>query len=116
MARETYHPDRGDLVHLNFQPSAGHEQTGPRYGIVLTPRDFNRRSSVCICCPITSKVKGLPVEVSINAGEVKGVVLPHHVRSVDYRERSMTFVGKAPAEVLVEVVGTVIDMIDPIPN
>ena len=36
MARYTYHPDRGDFVHLNFSPSAGHEQTAYRYGIVLS--------------------------------------------------------------------------------
>jgi mRNA interferase MazF len=115
MARETYHPDRGDLVHMNFQPSAGHEQTGPRYAIVLTTQVFNRRTGLCICCPITSKVKSLPMEVPIDIDGVRGVVLPQHVRSVDYRERGMSFVGKVPPQVLTEVVGTVLDFIDPIP-
>lgn len=116
MARETYHPDRGDLVHLNFQPSAGHEQTGPRYAIVLTPKMFNRSSGLCICCPITSKVKGQDLEVAIDAHGIRGVVLPQHTRSVDYRERGMTFVGAAPSETLVEVVGAVLDLIDPVPE
>lgn len=116
MAKETYHPDRGDLIHLNFQPSAGHEQTGPRYGVVLTPRSFSRLSGLCICCPITSKVKGFPLEVPIDANNIRGVVLTQHVRSVDYRERNISYVGKVPADTLTEVVGAVIDLIDPIPG
>ena len=31
MARLSYTPDRGDLVHVNLSPSAGREITGPHY-------------------------------------------------------------------------------------
>src|SRR4051794_20297383 len=107
MARETYHPARGDLVHVSFRPSAGREQTGERFAIVLSPQSYNRPSGLAVCCPITSQVKGYPFEVEVKTDRVRGVVLCDHVRSVDYRERSMTFVGRAPRELLDEVVGFV---------
>lgn len=100
MARHTYVPDRGDLVHMNFQPSAGREQTGHRYGIVLSPKSYNRPSGLAVCCPITSQVKGYPFEVSIDGQLVHGVVLADQVRSVDWRERGMQFVETAPEETL----------------
>ena len=103
MAERTYFPDRGDLVHMNFQPSAGREQTGRRYAIVLSPRNYNRASGLAVCCPITSQVKGYPFEVALSGGRVNGVVLCDHVRSVDWRERSMQFTEKASADVVQDV-------------
>ena len=104
MARHTYVPERGDLVHMNFQPSAGREQTGPRYAIVLSPRSYNRAAGLAVCCPITSQVKGYPFEVAVQGQKVQGVVLCDHVRSVDWRERSVQFVEAAAADVLQSVV------------
>ena len=96
MARRTYYPDRGDLIHLNFQPSAGREQTGPRWAIVLSPRNYNRTAGLAVCCPITTKPKGYPFEVPVEGRQVQGVVLADHVRSIDWRERGAQYTEKAP--------------------
>lgn len=112
MARHSYYPERGDLVHLNFQPSAGREQTGPRYAIVLSPKSYNRAAGLAVCCPITSQVKGYPFEVAVEGKVVKGVVLCDHVRSVDWRERGMQFAEKAGDEVLAAVVDHVTVLIE----
>src|SRR5438067_8107572 len=98
MARHTYVPERGDLVHMNFHPSAGREQTGPRYAIVLSPKSYNRAAGLAVCCPITSQVKGYPFEIAVNGAKVKGVVLCDHVRSVDWRERSTQFTERAESD------------------
>src|SRR5438067_13601222 len=111
MARHTYVPERGDLVHMNFQPSAGREQTGPRYAIVLSPKNYNRAAGLAVCCPITSQVKGYPFEVAVGGQRIGGVVLCDHVRSVDWRERGMQFAEKATADVLHAVVGHVAALI-----
>lgn len=103
MARFTYYPARGDLVYVNFQPSAGREQTGPRYAIVLSPKSYNRAAGLAVCCPITTQVKGYPFEVPVSGKIVRGVVLADHVRSIDWRERNMQFAEPAPADVLQEV-------------
>jgi mRNA interferase MazF len=38
-----YVPARGDLVWLNFDPQAGHEQSGRRPAVVLSPVSYNRK-------------------------------------------------------------------------
>ena len=60
-----YVPSRGDIVWLNFNPQAGHEQAGKRPAIVLSPKEYNKKTSLIIGCPITSKIKGYPFEVDI---------------------------------------------------
>ena len=56
-------PARGDLVWLQFNPQAGHEQAGHRPALVVSPRSYNRRVGLAVCCPVTSRVKGYPFEV-----------------------------------------------------
>lgn len=35
-----YIPDRGDIVWLDFNPQAGHEQAGKRPAIVISPKKY----------------------------------------------------------------------------
>jgi mRNA interferase MazF len=51
---------------LNRQ--AGHEQSGRRPAVVLSPADYNGKVGLAIVCPITSQIKGYPFEVLIPAG------------------------------------------------
>jgi len=99
-------PDRGDLVWLNFNPQAGHEQAGHRPALVLSPREYNEQSSVALFCPITSTVKGYPFEVELpTGGPIGGAVLADQVRSLDWRARPLKFAAAAPRQVLSEVLG-----------
>ncbi len=99
-------PDRGDLVWLNFNPQAGHEQAGHRPALVLSPREYNEKSSVALFCPITSTVKGYPFEVELPHGApIGGAVLADQVRSLDWRARPLTFAAVAPRQVVTETLG-----------
>lgn len=97
-------PDAGDIVWLSFSPQAGHEQAGNRPALVLSPRDYNRKSGLAVFCPITSNRKGYPFEVVLPpAAEVAGVVLADQVKSLDWRARRVRFICKAPPTVVREV-------------
>jgi len=97
-------PDRGSLVWLEFSPQGGREQAGRRPGIVLTPEAYHQRSRLAIVCPITTRVRGWPMEVVLPFGlPISGVVLVDHVKSVDREARHMEVVGTAPGEVLDEI-------------
>jgi len=99
-----YIPDRGDIVHTNFSPQAGREQSGRRFGLIVSEKHFNK-SGFAFICPITTKVKGYPMEVLIDSGEkTKGVVLPFHARIIDTKERGITFVEKAKKEMLTKCI------------
>lgn len=122
MARYSYTPERGDLVHVNLSPSSGRELTGPHYALVLSPRTYNRATGLVVCVAITSRHRGGPFEVLLprgtlpakaGTGQVDSVILCDALRQLDYRERSMARVAKCPPEVLDEVTLRSLAVIDP---
>ena len=87
MAR-SYVPERGDLVWLQFNPQAGHEQSGLRPALVVSSTTYNEKTGLAIFCPITNQVKGYPFEVKLPAGlKVTGAVLSDHVKNLDWKAR-----------------------------
>jgi mRNA interferase MazF len=46
-----YVPDTGDLVWFSFSPQAGREHAGRRPELVLSPRAYNAKASLCLVCP-----------------------------------------------------------------
>ena len=100
----SYVPARGDIIWLDFDPRAGHEQAGTRPALVVSPSAYNQRSGLALVCPITSSVKGYPFEAAIPPGiAFSGVVLSDQVRSADWRARIARFVTVAPADLLSDV-------------
>ena len=109
-----YVPARGDLVWLQFNRQAGHEQAGRRPALVVSPSSYNRRVGLAICCPVTSQVKGYPFEVLLPQGlGVEGAILSDQVKSLDWRGRRARRIGSVPAEVLQETVGKILALVDP---
>ncbi|HSX00544.1 MAG TPA: type II toxin-antitoxin system PemK/MazF family toxin [Patescibacteria group bacterium] len=100
MNKIIYVPDRGDIIWLDLNPRIGHEQSGHRPGLVLSPRRFNEKTGLAIICPITSQVKGLPLEIRIKDGKIDGVILPMHIKSVDIATRHAQYIQKASSTVL----------------
>lgn len=99
-----YIPSRGDIVWLNFNPQAGHEQAGRRPALVLSPQAYNGKVGLAIFCPITSQIKGYPFEVLIPEGlKISGVILSDQLKSLDWRAREAELIGKLPQVAMMEV-------------
>ena len=81
-----YVPDAGDIVWTNFGPHAGHEQAGHRPAVVLSPAAYNAKTSLMVCCPMTTQIKNYPFEVVI-AGPSSSAVLADQIKSLDWRKR-----------------------------
>jgi mRNA interferase MazF len=93
-----YVPDAGDIVWLQFDPQAGHEQAGHRPAVVLSPSSYNGRAGMILYCPTTTRIKGYPFEVAL-AGTPPSVVLADQVKSQDWRARKAARKGQvSPAE------------------
>lgn len=91
-------PDAGDIVWLQFNPQAGHEQGGHRPALVLSPSAYNSKTGLMLCCPMTTQVKGYPFEVAV-AGKQVAVVLADQVKSLNWVARKAQRKGKVtPAE------------------
>lgn len=97
-------PDRGDILRIHFSPQAGHEQAGRRPALVLSPRAYNAKVGLALCCPITSQTKGYRFEVALPEHlHVHGVVLADQVKSLDFGARQAEVWCRAPREVVAEV-------------
>lgn len=97
-----YVPEAGDVVWLQFDPQAGHEQAGHRPALVLSPAAYNGKTGLMLCCPLTTQIKGYPFEVAIG-GERANVALADQVKSLDWRARQATRKGQASHTELAEV-------------
>ena len=95
-------PDGGDIVWLQFDPQAGHEQAGHRPALVLSPAAYNGKTGLMLCCPMTTQIKGYPFEVRI-AGDTDSAVLADQVKSLDWRVRRAKLKGRISAVELAEV-------------
>lgn len=114
VAARTYVPDRGDVVWLRFDPQAGHEQTGRRPAVVLSPRTYNRKVGLALFCPVTSQVKGYPFEVPLQVGSrLEGVILADQIKSLDWKARRASKVTRVSQEVMAEVTALVAALVDP---
>jgi mRNA interferase MazF len=99
-----YIPERGDVVWITLNPQAGHEQSGRRPAVVLSPVDYNGKVGLAIMCPITSQIKGYPFEVLIPAGlPVSGAILADQVKSLDWRAREAEKMCALPMGAIAEL-------------
>lgn len=102
-----YIPNRGDIVWTDFDPAAGHEQKGKRPAIVLSTKPFNKNILLVLAAPITSRVRGHGFEVPLVGKNVSGVVLCQQIKMLDFKERGIRFVEKAPDEIVSQVLAKI---------
>ncbi|MCG6147980.1 endoribonuclease MazF [Leptospira levettii] len=103
VSKNKYVPKRGEIVWLNFNPQLGHEQMGRRPALVLSPAEYNQKTSLAIFCPITSKEKGYPFEVKIDGKKISGAVLSDQIKSLDWTVRQAEFIELIEKSALKEV-------------
>ena len=83
-------PDVGDLVWINFNPQAGHEQAGHRPAMVLSARIYHEKTALAVVCPITSNTKSYPFKVLLpDDSPISGAVLADQVKSIDREARQL---------------------------
>jgi mRNA interferase ChpB len=123
LSKETYHPQRGDIIHLNLSPSAGHELTGPHFALVISSMRFAKATGFSIVVPGTTKYHAdqrlasqqlmvkLPAVAHLDR---EGWLYPHQVKSLDYRDRGVSFVAKLDDDdFLIDIMERVRAFIDP---
>lgn len=111
---KTYVPDRGDIVWLQFDPQAGHEQAGRRPAFVVSPRAYNQKVGLGLFCPVTSQIKGYPFEVPLPGnGKAQGAILSDQLRSLDWRARKADRLDRVSEEVVFEVTARILALVDP---
>ncbi|MBI2606071.1 MAG: endoribonuclease MazF [Deltaproteobacteria bacterium] len=106
--KRRYVPEKGDIIWLNFTPNTGREQGGRRPALVISPRGYNHKVGLAVCCPITSRIKGYPFEVILSKGlSVSGAILADHLKNLDWRVRRAEFETRVPKAVMQEVLAKI---------
>jgi len=102
-------PDRGDILHLAFDPASGREMKGDHFCLVASPREFNARFRLAMVCPISggtadaARSAGFLVTLMGHGLRTDGQVHAHQVESLDWTARQASFVEKAPETIVQEV-------------
>lgn len=105
--------EQGDIIYLDFDPQAGHEQKGRRSGLVVSNDLFNRTNHFTMVCPITHTDRGLPFHIRLDGTtKIDGVVLCDQARMLDLNVRNASFVEKAPTELVAEAVDLITGFIE----
>ena len=106
---------QGDIIKVDFNPNAGHEQAGYRPALVISNNEFNKRTKLAIVCPITNTNNSFPLHVPLDSRTATtGVVLCEHIRTLDLQSRKSRFVERVPADILktvTDIVAAEVEMV-----
>jgi len=96
----------GDIIEVDADGAAGHEQRGRRPVMVVSVNALQSALGVALVCAVTShggRAVGArnDLEVPVPPGlPVKGVILPHQLRTIDTEARKATKVCSVPRATL----------------
>ena len=105
---------QGSIIKINFDPIIGSEQGGYRPAVVVSNDFLISKTNIIGICPITTKqTRKTALNVLLdNRTTTQGAILCAHQRAVDIKNRKYTIVEQLPEEKLVEVLNTLISMIE----
>ena len=92
--RPVWVPDRQDIIWIDCNPQAGREMRDVHPFLVLSPRNFNEKTSLVIGLPMTTVAYNADNPFAVAVGTAKGkkagetsYVLCHQPKSFDWRLR-----------------------------
>nr|WP_011117222.1 type II toxin-antitoxin system PemK/MazF family toxin [Mycobacterium celatum]AAK40067.1 PemK-like protein [Mycobacterium celatum] len=99
--------ERGDIYIVSLDPTSGHEQSGTRPVLVVSPGAFNRLTKTPVVLPITrggnfARTAGFAVSLTDAGTRTAGVIRCDQPRSIDIRARKGRKVERVPSGVLDE--------------
>lgn len=109
--RNTYIPQRNDIILLDFDPTKGKEIGKYRPALVLSSKTYNKATGLLICCPISTSIRGKLTEVPIKNLSQASVVAAHLIHTLSWQERKAKFLTHAENNVMEEVLTRIIPLI-----
>ncbi len=107
----SYIPEQGHIIWLDFDPSSGKEIIKRRPAFVISQKTFNVHTKMVIVAPITSTIRGGRLEVCLpDDVKTKGAILIYQLKSVDFIHRKAEFIEKTPIQ-LIESVSSIAQLL-----
>ena len=95
-----------------LQPSGRAGAGRPPASAGLESQSYNDRTGLALLCPVTTAAKGYPFEVPLpQGGDITGVVLSDHIKSLDWRARQAGLATQTTPRVVeqvLEMIGTLL--------
>ena len=108
-----YLPKQGDIVYLDFDPQAGHEQKGRRPCLIVSNNSFHKRTNLAMVCPITSKPSNFPTHVVLDATtKTSGEIMCEQAKCLDIAARNVSFVETVSSQILEEVIDLICSFVE----
>ena len=101
---------RGDIYMVSLDPTAGHEQSGSRPILVVSPTEFNVATKLPVVLPITSGgefARRLGFAVALSGIKTTGVVRCDQPRVLDLAARHARKVDTLPEPIMDEVLAKI---------
>ncbi|WP_413505714.1 type II toxin-antitoxin system PemK/MazF family toxin [Photobacterium phosphoreum] len=106
-----YIPQRNDIVWLDFEPVKGKEIGKYRPALVLSSKEYNQKSGLLICCPISTSIRGGVTEVPVNNLDKPSVVAASLIQTLSWADRSAKLITTANSGVMEDVLLRIIPLI-----
>lgn len=101
---------RGDIYLVSLDPTAGHEQSGSRPVLIVSPAEFNEATGLPVILPITHGgefARRLGFAVPLVGTRTTGVVRCDQPRVLDLAARNGRKVETVPPEIMEDVLAKV---------
>lgn len=93
-----YVPSKGEIVTIDFEPSAGREKKKRRPAVVISNQKYSQLTGLAVVTPITSsknpKMIDLGIYIKVNHPKVDGYVNPLQFHTFDYKRRNIKAIGQ----------------------
>ena len=106
-----YIPARNELIWLDFDPTKGKEIGKYRPALVLSSQEYNKKTGLLICCPISTSIRGGPTEVKVDNLDTPSVVAASLIQTLSWKGRRAKFIVKAKIGVMEDVLMRIIPLI-----
>lgn len=106
-----YIPERNHIVWLDFEPTKGKEIGKYRPAFVLSSKEYNHKTGLLICCPISTSIRGSITEVPVNNLDVPSVVAASLIQTLSWSDRKVKFVTVAEDSVREEVLFRIVPLL-----
>ncbi|MFE8046893.1 type II toxin-antitoxin system PemK/MazF family toxin [Brenneria goodwinii] len=100
--------DRGEIWLVSLDPTAGHEQSGKRPVLIVSPAPFNKITRLPVVVPVTSggnfaRTAGFAVSLDGAGTKTIGVVRCDQPRTIDMAARNGRRLERIPDSIVNEV-------------
>lgn len=96
---------QGDIINIDFNPVAGHEQAGYRPAVIISNDTYNKKTKLHIVCPITHTNNKFPLHIELdNRTKTGGFILCEHIRTLDLETRKFVYYESLPSDLLKKVI------------